>query len=197
MVSTVFVQYWPRSAGYSAFSLHADKGAPETSKGFLAVLHFPQQLYQNCVAFQFQEFGCNRKRQYFYTFCFWECWIFDGTTHSISASHAGFGRLMIHYSSNARISLQCPQNLLQILDFPKICPQNSPRCAAVLHFAVFLATSQISFSLRFSPSRGKGTPFLNRDSPRTCARRQMRCQKNTPMPWQNHTFSGLRPFLAP
>ena len=56
---------------------------------------------------------------------------------------------------------------------------------------------KINFSLRFSPSHGTGTPFLDRISPRTCARRQMRWQKNTPMPWQNHTFSGPRPFLAP
>ena len=51
---------------------------------------------------------------------------------------------------------------------------------------------------RFPP----GSPHTLRQprklvSPRTCARRQMRWQKKNPMPWQNHTFSGPRPFLAP
>ena len=65
--------------------------------------------------------------------------------------NAGFGRLMIHYSSNAGISLQRPQNLIQVWDFPKICPQNSPRGAAVLDCAVFLAkpTSQNYFFSAF------------------------------------------------
>ena len=67
--------------------------------------------------------------------------------------NAGFGRLMIHYSSNAGISLQRPQNLIQVWDFPKICPQNSPRGAAVLDCAVFLAkpTSQNYFFSAFFP----------------------------------------------
>ena len=128
--------------------------------------------------------------------------------------NAGFGRLMIHYSSNAGISLQRPQNLLQVWDFPKICPQNTPRGAAVLDCAVFLAnpTSQnYFFSAFFPPRTGQGrlssTAFLRGLAlgDRCAGKKTPPCPgKITPFPgrglfwhhtrWQKNTFGDARAF---
>ena len=115
--------------------------------------------------------------------------------------NAGFGKLMIHYSSNAGISLQRLQNLLQVWDFPKTCHRTY---LAVLQCWIVQFFSQsprlkINFALRFFPlapdTDAFPPPFLNRISPRTCARRQMRWQKTPPCLGKTTPFPGRGLFL--
>ena len=195
-------------------SLHADRGSPEPSKGFLAVLHFPQQSYQNCVAVQIQESGCNPKRQYFYTFCFWECWIVDGTTHSISASQCWIWQvddtLLVERRNFPAVPPEHPSSLGFSID---LSTELTSRCcnAGLCSFSRKAHVSKLIFSAFFPARTGQGrlssTAFLRGLAlgDRCAGKKKTPCPgKITPFPgrglfwhptrWQKNTFGDARAF---